>query len=330
MNRNAPNAARRLWPAVLGSALLLAAVMPLAEGARAVRPFDVATTSTDRATAFPEAMRVALVRTTGRRDAAQDPAYAKLLTDAQRYVQSFRPGPEGLLVVLDGGAIDRAVTAAGGKLWPRQRAVVLVAVVPPPDPAERDAIRRAIESTAALRGLPVQVGADGSVAGLEPQLAADAALALARREGADVLLLGEPVAVSGTPTSSATVERALNWRLISSRGAESSSGTLAGAVHLAADRLAAEAQELLQQPEAEAFVQVDGVASLKRYAEAGRLLAAVPGVRSVQLVEAGTASVVFRVQARGGAEGLTGALATSARLQPAEGRAGRIAYQLLP
>jgi hypothetical protein len=297
--------------------------------ARTVRPFDVATTTTERSAAFVEAMRAALVRTTGRRDADKDPAYAALLTDAQRYVQSFRPGPSGLQVVLDGAAIDRAVVTAGGRLWPRQRAVVLVAMAPPPGPEELPPAREVIESTAALRALPVMVGADGGVAGAEPQMSADAALALARREGADALLLGEAVSpVAAEPR--AAMQRDWSWRLISSRGADSIVGSLAMAVHLAADRLAADAQEMLQQPEAEAQIQIHGVTTLKHYADAGRLLAAIPGVRSVALLEASSASIVFRVQAKGGADGLLAALATNARLQPAEGMPGRIAYRLLP
>jgi hypothetical protein len=331
MSRNALIAARRLWPAALGYAavLLMAALAEPVIAARAVRPFDVATTSTDRSAAFVEAMRIALVRTTGRRDADQDPAYAALLTDAQRYVQSFRPGPAGLQVVLDGAAIDRAVVAAGGKPWPRQRAVVLVAITPSPGAADLESARAQIESTAALRGLPVIVGANGGVAGAEPQMSADAALALARREGADALLLGEAPAADAVDPRPVT-ERDWSWRLISSRGAESIVGPLAAAVHTAADRLAADAQELLQQPEAEALIQIHGVTTLKQYAEAGRLLAAVPGVRSVALLEAGPASIVFRVQAKGGADGLLAALATSARLQPAEATSGLIAYRLLP
>lgn len=331
MSRNAPIAARRVWPAVLGliAVLIIAAVAEPAVAARTVRPFDVATTTTERSAAFVEAMRVALVRTTGRRDADQDPAYAALLTDARRYVQSFRPGPSGLQVVLDGAAIDRAVVAAGGRLWPRQRAVVLVAMAPPPGPAELSLAREVIESTAALRGLPVMVGVDGGMAGAEPQMSADAALALARREGADALLLGDALAPAATEPR-ATMERDWSWRLISSRGADSIVGSMASAVHLAAERLASDAQEMLQQPEAEARIQIHGVTTLKHYADAGRLLAAIPGVRSVALIEAGTASIVFRVQVKGGADGLLAALATSARLQPAEGRPGLIAYRLLP
>ena len=331
MSSTAPIAARRPWPAALCciATLFLAGHAEPALAARAVRPFDVATTTTDRNAAFAEAMRVALVRTTGRRDADQDPAYAALLSDAQRYVQSFRPGATGLQVVLDGPAIDRAVVAAGGRPWPRQRAVVLVAITPPLGAADQPAARAEIETTAALRGLPVIVGADIGVAGAEPQMSADAALALARREGADALLLAEtPAPAAADPRPAA--ERDWSWRLISSRGADGVVGSLATAVHAAADRLAADAQEMLQQPEAEVLIQIHGVSTLKQYAEAGRLLAAVPGVRSVALLEAGSASIVFRVQAKGGAEGLLAALATSTRLQPAEATSGLIAYQLLP
>lgn len=331
MSRKAPIVARRVWPATLGciAIALLAVLAEPAVATQSVRPFQVATTSSERSDAFAEAMRIALVRTTGRRDADQDPAYAALLTDAQRYVQSFRPGPTGLQVVLDGAAIDRAVVAAGGRLWPRQRAVVLIAVSPQPGPADLQALRAEIERTADLRGLPVILGESDAVAAAEPQLTADAALALARQQGADVLLWGAAPPPDAADTRPVT-ERDWSWRLISIRGAETVIASPAAAVHLATDRLAADAQEMLQQPEAEALIQIHGVTTLKHYAEAGRLLAAVPGVRGVALLEAATSSIVFRVQAKGGADGLLAALATHARLQPAEGSAGFIAYQLLP
>ena len=93
--------------------------------------------------AFAEAMRVALVRATGKRAAAQDPAFAALRADPRRYVQIFRPASAGspAVVVFDIAAIERGIEAAGRVVWSRERPVVLVTIISAPPGADPAAVR---------------------------------------------------------------------------------------------------------------------------------------------------------------------------------------------
>ena len=55
----------------------------------------------------------ALVRATGRRESASDPAFGGLIADAPKYVQSYDRGPQGELQVLfNAAAVDKAIAAA--------------------------------------------------------------------------------------------------------------------------------------------------------------------------------------------------------------------------
>ena len=187
-----PSARRRprLAPGIAALVLLAAVIgaassLPVATAAQQVRAGEVTVPLTDPTAAFPEAMRVALVRITGRRDADQDPALAPLVADARRFVQIFRPvaGGGGTQVTLDAGAIERAVAAAGRSIWPRERPVALVVIVQPPPGADAAAVRRSIEDTATQRGLPVVLAAAQST-GLGAGADAATALAAARRRPA--------------------------------------------------------------------------------------------------------------------------------------------------
>lgn len=65
-------------------------------------------------------MREALVRATGRRESASDPAFAALVAQASDYVKSYGTGPRGeAQVVFDGAALERAIVAAGRSVWDR-------------------------------------------------------------------------------------------------------------------------------------------------------------------------------------------------------------------
>jgi hypothetical protein len=301
--------------------LWLASLPGVLPAAQVVRTGEVSVPLTEQNAAFQEAMRVALVRITGRRDADQDPAFAPLLADARRFVQIFRPlpGGAGTQVTLDSAALERAVIAAGRGTWPRERPVALVVIVQPPPGADAAAVRRTLEDTAALRGLPLLLSSAQS-AGLATTVPVDgaAALAAARRLGADVALVGQ---ADGSQW---------RWTYHGGGGSETFSGAVASGIHGAADRLAAATEAVMQQPESDALVQVNGVATLRDHAQVSRLLAASAGVRAVALLEAGTGYAVYRVLARGGGDGLAAALASNSRLRPLTDATGRLAYQYAP
>lgn len=316
-------AARGLYATLAAAALLLPFAAPQAGAAQVVRPGEVTVALTEQNSAFQEAMRVALVRITGRRDADQDPAFAPLIADARRYVQIFRPlpGGAGTQVTLDAGAIERAVVAAGRGTWPRERPVAMIVIAQPPPGADATAVRRALEEAAAQRGLPVLLTSAQSAGLAGASIDAASAIAAARRLGADVALVGQG---AGTDPSQ------WRWSFHGPNGSETFGGALTAGVHGAVDRLAAATEAVMQQPESEALVQVQGVASLRDYAQVSRLLAGSAGVRAVSLLEAGAGYAVFRVVARGGGDGLAAALAAQSRLRPSTDASGRLAYQYAP
>jgi hypothetical protein len=197
----------------------------------------------------------------------------------------------------------------------------MVVISQPPAGSDAAAVRRALEDAAAQRGLPVLLTSAQSAGLADGSIDAAAALAAARRLGADVALVGQGV---GSDASQ------WRWSFYGPSGGETFAGALTAGIHGAVDRLAAATDAVMQQPEAEALVQVSGVASLRDYAQVSRLLAGSAGVRAVSLLEAGSGYAVFRVLARGGGDGLAAALAAQSRLRPSSDASGRLAYQYAP
>src|ERR1700686_1078004 len=77
--------------------------------------------------AFQTAMKIVLVRVTGRRSAEDDPALAPLVGNARRYVQQYRGAPDGQVwVSFDGPAIERWLTQNGQPLWGHERPTTFV------------------------------------------------------------------------------------------------------------------------------------------------------------------------------------------------------------
>jgi hypothetical protein len=128
--------------------LVLLCCAPPCEAGRPVRAYEVDIEGQTPA-ALQEAMRQALVRATGRRESADDPALASLVSDAPRYAKSYTTGPRGeAQVVFDGAAIERAIAAAGRSVWDRERPFTLVVLDPPRARAAEDAARAELERAA--------------------------------------------------------------------------------------------------------------------------------------------------------------------------------------
>ncbi len=301
------------WKALV-VCLLVGSAAPV-WAARGVRVYDVAVDSSGPA-AFGDAMRIALVRATGQRDADGDPALQSLVNDARRYAQVVRPASGGgTQISFDGAAVDRAVIAAGKSLWPRERPVVWVmvdggAAAPAVDSKDLQAI-------ADMRGLPVilQVGSSPGSVGSR-----DVALAAARRVGADYALLAS-AAGGGRYELRLWVPEALDSRLSTS----SWSADLATGIHGVADVLAGSSIGLAVQPELETELSITGVTSLRDYADVSRSLTAMQGVKSLQLLEIGNGNAVFRLMVRGGDDTLQAALTSEGRFNPTgRDRGGRL------
>ena len=144
-------------PALLAGLCVLCALPPAAWAGRPVRVYEVDVDG-QSAPAVQNAMRQALVRATGRRESADDPAFASLVADAPKYVKSYAAGPRGeSQVVFDAAAVEQAVGAVGRSVWDRVRPFTLVVLAPPRNRAAQDAARAELERAAAERGLPISL-----------------------------------------------------------------------------------------------------------------------------------------------------------------------------
>jgi len=270
-----------------------------------------------------EAMRQALVRATGRRESADDPALASLVSDAPRYVKSYATGPRGeAQVVFDGAAIERAIAAAGRSVWDRERPFTLVVLDPPRVRAADDAARAELERAAAARGLPISLIPIPLNDGAGNPLGAEALLQAAQRYGGDQILVGRG--------ADAGADTPLQWTLYTHALASSWSGPLATAIDHTVDVLVPQPATSLADADATTRVQIDGVNSLVAYAAVERLLQSTPGVRRANIAAADAGSVTFEVTARGGAAGLGQALTGSPRLVRASGSGDAVVYRYQP
>lgn len=304
----------RAWLA--GVALLFCAVSVPA--AQPVAIGEVTVQSTGDA-GFAEAMRIVLVRLTGRRAAANDPALAPLVRDARRYVQIVRPatGNSPPRITLDAAAIERALLALEQPVWSRERPLVLGVIATAPAGADAAATRTALDNAALERGLPLRL-MSASSAGLTAGMNVDAtaALAAARRAGADVTLLGE---ADGSEWQ---------WTLFDGVAPAVFTGGVTAGIEGAADTLAIGAQAAIAQAVETTTVRVIGLASLQDYADVQRVLAALLGVRAVGVRSVESDAAIFDVQLPGGAQGLQSALAGSTRLRRDAAATGMPTYRL--
>jgi hypothetical protein len=306
-------------------AVLVALSGALPSSAWALRPVRIYEIDLDEQspTAVQGAMRQALVRATGRRESADDPALASLVNDAPRYVKTYGTGPRGEpQVVFDGAAVERAIAAAGRSGWDRERPFTLVVLDPPRARAAEDTARAELERVAAERGLPISLIPLPLTDSAGNPLGAEALLQAAQRYGGDEILVGRGAdAGPDTPLQWTLHTRALN---------RSWSGPLAAAIDHTVDVLVPQPATSLADADATARVQIEGVNSLIAYAAVERLLQSTPGVRRANIAAADAGSVTFEVTARGGAAGLGQALAGQTRLVPTSGPGGFVVYRYQP
>ncbi|MBV8911367.1 MAG: DUF2066 domain-containing protein, partial [Gammaproteobacteria bacterium] len=289
---------------------------------RPVRVYEVDVEGQSPA-AVQDAMRQALVRATGRRDAAEDPALSPLIADAGHYVKAYATGPRGeTQVQFDPVAVEHAIDAAGRSVWDRDRPFTLVVLDPPRTRAAAASARAELERVAAERGLPISLLPMAVTDGSGNPLGGAALLQAAQRYGGDEILVGR-----GEDSSA---EAALQWTLYTRTRSESWNGPLAGAIDHAVDLLVPQQGTSLAQTESDTHVAVGGVSSLADYAAVTRLLQSVPGVRRANVVSAEGDEVVFDVAVRGGAAALEQAMSGSARLVRSGAGAAGVVYRYQP
>jgi hypothetical protein len=293
--------------AALAGLVALLGALPLSAWAlRPVRIYEV-DLEEQSPTAVQNAMRQALVRATGRRESADDPALGGVIADAARYVKSYASGPRGEpQVVFDGVAVAQAIDTAGRSVWQRERPFTLVVLYPPLGRADADAARAELERTATERGLPISVIPLTVVDAAGNPLDANTLMQSAQRYGGDQVLVGRADAAG-------VAAGQLQWTLYTRAQSASWTGPLSAGIDHAVD-LEAPPPGAAGGAEAAARVRIEGVAGLADYAAVERLLQSVPGVRRADVAEVDAGSVTFEVEMRGGSAALEQELSGSTRL----------------
>ncbi len=273
----------------------------------------------NRAAGFQAAMRVVLVRVTGRLGAASDPEFAPLVAGADRYVQQYRYAIDGRLIVgFDGGAIERWLNRVGAPIWGRTRPLTFVLLTVPSGSSgsivtsdDHSDLEAAIDAQAALRGIALrwpsaqQLTADGlsyaSVIRADPR----ALLAVAARHGADGLLIGHA-------TGPATDAQA-QWLFEYQTETAQASGVVAGVDSAANTYASIYAASGVDVP---VELDVHGVRNLADYARTQRLLESMTSVSNVSVLSLQGDTVRLQLAVRGGAAPLARMLALNGDLVP--------------
>jgi hypothetical protein len=301
--------------------LVCCAISCSAWAGRPVRVYEVDLKGGQTPAALQDAMREALVRATGRRESATDPALANLVSDAQTYVKSYSTPARGQSqVIFDGVAVERAIVGAGRNVWDRNRPFTLVVLYPAPARTAEDAVRGQVEQSAIERGLPVSLVPLSPVDASGNDLGREALMQMAQRYGGDAVLVGRGDASAAN----------LQWTLHTNFSSESWSGPLAAGINGAVDTMASVQGGSLAQTEASARVEVEGVTTLIDYANVERMLESVPGVRRANVSAASGNAVTFGVVARGGGDAISQALSGSTHLVRSDASSARLAYQYRP
>jgi len=320
------------FPAGLLAALALLLAANPASATRQVRVYEANVSSQTEATIQAQAaLRIVLVRATGERAAANDPALAGILAQAQQYVLGTRPvgssatGP--VTVMFDAGALERDIAAAGRSIWSSERPVLLVVLTGGPAAGafeSRRQVETTLDTTGNRRGQPITIVRPEAVGlpatgDIPPELA----LAAAQRARADGVLIGYGDSV---PTGGQW-----RWTMNAAGINETWNGSLDEGVHGAADVFARNAAVFAATPDLAVLVEIEGVPSLKEYARASSFLGEAPGVRSVQLAEAAGSRATFSVITRGGPEALLATLSSNNRFERIDPKAGgSLAFRLRP
>jgi hypothetical protein len=286
-----------------------------------------------RSVAFAAALRIVLVRVTGRRTADEDPALAPLVNNAARYVQQYRAAPDNQLwVAFDGAAIERWLTQNGQPLWGRERPATFIwlAVQSGPQPGtvvtadDTSELKMALDSAAGVRGVPLrwptapelqQNHLDyGALVGASPSTLAD----LGHRLGGEGTLIGH--------ATNATLAAGVHWTFLFQDRSSEFSGAVEG-VNRAADTYAG--IFAVSGTLGAVDIEVTGVSDIADYALVQGYLESLTFIAHVGVEELNGDTVRFRLTTRGGLEPLQHALALNGRLQPiAAGDNGVQRFQL--
>ncbi|MGH8494556.1 MAG: DUF2066 domain-containing protein [Gammaproteobacteria bacterium] len=277
-----------------------------------------------RPEALQRALVTVLVRVTGRREVAADPAVASLLDTTEQFVQQFGYTVDDTLrVVFDGTALRDALLDAGQPVWGSERPATLLWLAIDSGSGQRTLIgadsasdvTELLESVATQRGIPLvlplldsedlaRVSFSDVWGGFD-----EAILAASERYGADAVLVGR----AGRSVDGRLLVR---WILHFRDQREEWRSTLDDGIQHAADRFArvfAPAGDRLLRA---VRIDVSGIDGLRAYGAVSQFLESLTLVQSVGVEEVADDRVVFRVALRGEAETLDRAISLGHILEP--------------
>lgn len=284
--------------------------------------FEATVPLTDRseagqAAALQEAMREVLVRVTGQRGAAHEPALAPLVNDARRYVQQFRVvGSNQFFVGFDGVRLERSIAATGQPLWGHERPGTLVWLAAE-EGARRSIIdgqadselKRGVERSAARRGLPlIWPGSSGGLSFMDIWNGSNDSLrASAAEHGADAVLIGRASRASAGGWQ-------VRWTLLYGEETSEWRGSIDEGAQGAADKFAGVFAAGGAQGDTPVLISVSGIAGLAAYAQVTSYLESLTLIRALSVDELAGDTVLYRAQVRGDAARLARAIELGARL----------------
>jgi len=337
---------RATFPFVFSIVLALGAWVP-AWAVPVTSLYVVVVPAAEPGQAAQQAMRVELVKLTGRRSAASDPALAALIDNARQYVQLERATTTGQLQVLfDEPALAAAIAATGVTLWDADRPLLWISL-PPLDAANQQAMRTRLAQAAQDRGLPITIAAAAAPAAAlpaAPPAAPAASSAVPGAAPAQAAAAAPPPAAARAPSaldaahaagaSAALVATLLpapsggvQWTLSSAEGGGQWVGSPELAIDQAADTLASAALAMTRSPVGQFICHISGVADLASFVGVLDAMRAAPGVTQVQLSDVNGDQLILQLAARGSGPQLERTLA-SARLQPTgTGAEGLLEYR---
>ena len=265
------------------------------------------TAEADRAAAFGEALKIAAVRASGRRDAGDAPAIAAAATDPTRYIQQYSTTADRMLKVgFDGRAMEQLLQQAGLPLWPSERPTTTVLLFVPSvgggsravTAAEQPPERLEIERAAQVRGVPLNWPAETVDAG-----AARGRMASAGDRGA--VLVGTAAAGG------------YDWTFGHAGQTARGQGGPATGLGLAADTLAARYAPGSTRGVSTVPVRIGGLDGVRSYAALTTYLDGLSLVRGVSVRELSGSTVLLDLSVRGDLELLRRIFALDGRLTPA-------------
>jgi hypothetical protein len=262
------------------------------------------TTEGERAAAFGEALKVAIVRASGRSEAATAPRVVAAAADPSSYVQQYSTTPDRMLRVgFDARAMDQLLQQAGLPWWPAERPPVTVYLfttsvaggaraLTGADPAPE---RLEVERAAQARGVPVAW----------PAGAIDPASARARLGADRAVLLG--------------LGAAGNYEWVYAHAGQTlrTQGGVTQAVDVVADALAARYAPASTRSSSVVLLRIGGLDGVRDYAALTEYLDGLSLVREVTVKQLQRDAVQFELEVRGDSDLLRRIFALDGRLVPA-------------